>query len=443
MKKLIGTLLCTLTFLALLVSLAVPALAVPAQAPEWSEGDRWAFGMETDAGEELQEELENLTNMIDEALNDFEGVEADLDELTFDGSSAVWLLFEITEANDDTYVLCMKMAAMVSMDAGIVITAELPEEGTYAPDEIMTADRTEVTMSADLSYDMALTADVDVTFDRDTMAIMSIETSFKLTGALDISAENLPIWLFNMMESEEFDMEDIKVEYKDYDIKGRLEVNLAMDLEFAPALNMWDFPLDLDDEWDVSSNATLSGTMTGSLDVTGLPRDLEDALFEEISDELGVDSFPIILEELDIEDSPFENGEFEETTEHIEFGLRCTDVFTVNDPYWDDITVYEISLRDTPLKFFYSPDVGFMSYFSMNMADVDEDMPDEEIRMEAVDPDDAEDEISEINDFQGDIGKDDDNGMLGFFTDAPYLGIILLAVIAVVVVAAVVLIRRK
>ncbi len=61
--------------------------------------------------------------------------------------------------------------------------------------------------------------------------------------------------------------------------------------------------------------------------------------------------------------------------------------------------------------------------------------------MSAVDPDVAEDHIAEISDLQGQ--SDEDGGMLGFFTDAPYLGIILVAVIVVVVVAAVFLIRKK
>lgn len=445
MKKLIGTILCTLTFLALLVSLAVPALATPAEAPEWAEGDKWAYGMEANAGEDLDQELENLTAMIDDALNDLDGIEADLNDLNMAGNSEIWILFEITEANDDFYVLSMDMAAMMTIDAGISITAELPVEGTYAPEDLITAEREEITMSAALDFEMVLTVSVDVTFESDTMALQSVEISIKLTGNLDLSADNLPIWLIEMMGNDT-DLEsmtgDIKVEYEDYDISADLELNLAMDLEFVPALNMWDFPLDQGDEWNVSSNATLSGSMTGSLDASGLPSELEDALFEEISDDIGVDSFPIIFEDLEFEDNPFENGELEETTEHIgPIALQCTDVFMVDDPYWNDITVYEINVEGTPLNFYYSPDVGFMSHFSMNMNDLDEGMPNEDVMIEAVDPDVAEDNIAEISDRQGEV--DEEGGMLGFFTDAPYLGIILVAVIVVVVVAAVFLIRKK
>lgn len=445
MKKLIGTMLCTLTFLALLVSLAVPALAVPAEAPEWEEGDRWAYGMEADVDEELQQELENLTMMIDQFLNDIEGLDADLNDLNMAASSEAWILFEVTEANDDVYVLSMDMAAMVSINADISITAELPAEGTYDDfEDLFTADREPITMSAGVDYDMALTVSVGVTFDRDTMALMSVESSLKLTMGLDLTADNLPLWLPEMMDEEfnETPVGEIDIEYTDYDISADMEFNLAVDLEFDPALNLWDFPMDLGDEWNVSSNATISGSMSGYLDISGLPAEMEDALFMAISDYTDVNSFPIVLENMDLGDCPFDGGVMDEATEHIgPINLNCTDVFMVDDPYWEDITVYEINVVGTPLMFYYSPDVGFMSYFSMDMGEMSEELPDEEVRMEAVNPDDAEDNIAEISERQGEV--EEEGGMLGFFTDPPYLGIILVAVIVVVVVAAVFLIRKK
>jgi len=445
MKKLIGTMLCTLTFLALLVSLAVPALATPAEVPEWNEGDRWAYGMEVDADEELQQELENLTMMIDQFLDDIDGLEADLNDLNMAASSEVWILFEVTEANDDVYVLSMDMAAMATINADISITAELPAEGTYDDfEDLITADRSPITISAGVDFDTALTVSIDVTFDRDTMALMSVESSFKLTVALDLTADNLPLWLPELMDDDfnETMVGEIEVEYTDYDISADLEFNLAVDLEFVPALDLWDFPLDQGDEWAVSSNATINGSMSGYLDISGLPAEMEDALFMGISDYTDVNSFPIVFEDMDLGDCPFDGGVMEETTQEIgPVHLNCTDVFMVDDPYWNDITVYEINVVGTPLMFYYSPDVGFMSYFSMDMGEMSEELPDEEVRMEAVDPDIAEDNIAEISERQGEV--DEEGGMLGFFTDPPYLGIILVAVIVVVVVAAIFLIRKK
>ena len=47
MKKMLSTLICALTLLALLCSLAVPAvvaISTPAEAPVWVKGDKWAYG---------------------------------------------------------------------------------------------------------------------------------------------------------------------------------------------------------------------------------------------------------------------------------------------------------------------------------------------------------------------------------------------------------------
>jgi hypothetical protein len=213
-------------------------------------------------------------------------------------------------------------------------------------------------------------------------------------------------------------------------------------------LNLWDFPLAEGDEWTVSSDATLSGSLSGFLDVQGLPEEMEAEIFtEEFVEETGFSDFPIVFEELGGDDIPFENGVIEEITEPIEFGLRCSDVFEVNDAYWGSITVYKIQVEESPLAFYYSPDVGFMSYFSMNPGELGESMGmtlplEEDMQMEAVDPEVAEAEINEISEFQGGVGGDD-GGMAGFFTDPPYLGLILVGVIVIVVVAAVLLIRKK
>ena len=103
MRKIIGTLLCTLTFLALLVSLAVPALATPAEAPEWEEGTKWAYGTESDVGAEFADELEDLSDMLEGETN------GTVNELSIDGEVGMWLLCEVTDVTSEEYVLNMVM----------------------------------------------------------------------------------------------------------------------------------------------------------------------------------------------------------------------------------------------------------------------------------------------------------------------------------------------
>jgi len=225
-----------------------------------------------------------------------------------------------------------------------------------------------------------------------------------------------------------------------------------MNMTFAPALDLWEFPIVEGENWTVNSNATLTGSLTGTIDADGLPEEFDEYIFtDDFVNATGITDFPIVLEEIpegDDEDGwPLDEGLMEERTEEVEVGLECTDVFTVDDDFWGNITVYEIAVDDSPMVIYYSPEVSLVSYFTMSTDDLEEafdlddgSMSSEDYQMEAVDPEVAEDHISEIS---GQVSDDEDGGIASFFTEAPYLGIILVAVIIVVIVAAVVLIRKK
>jgi len=437
MKKILSSLICALTFLGLLTSLAVPALAFTptAVAPVWTEGTQWAFGSETDVTASYAQTLENLTDMLELA--------GEVNEMTLNGETEFWLLFEVTEANDTSYVLSMDMAAKASLDASVSFSALMEVAGTYNASE--TPEEEEVTVDADLNVDAAVIVNADMTFDKDTMAIESVSLDLKIIVSVDFEANNIPNHDSDVVNQTE------EYSYDDYDVSGDLELNLGMDLTFDPALNLWDFPLFLGDSWDVSSVATLSGSLTGSLDVQGLPEDIEEDIFsEEVYNITGFTEFPIIFEEIHgAGNSPIDEGVIEEyVTEEFELSMECTDYFTFNDEYLGEIAVYEIQVNgsNSPLKYYYSPDMGFMSYFEMDTDEMDDGVATyisaNMTTMVAVNPVTAEEHIADIADFQSNVNEDQ-GGIAGFFTDPPYLGIILVGAIVVVAGAAVFLIKRK
>ncbi|MCX6650861.1 MAG: hypothetical protein NT131_04290 [Methanomassiliicoccales archaeon] len=420
-------------------SLAVPALAFTitptAQAPVWTEGTQWAFGSETDVGASYAETLDNFTNLLE--------VVGEVNELSLNGGTEFWLLFEVTEANDTTYVLSMDMAAKASLDATLSFSALKEVAGTYNMSD--TPEKEEVTISADVNLDAALVVNADITFDKNTMAIKSVVTNVKITASADFVADNIP--------NSDMDWTNMTQEYSydDYDVSGDFELNLGMDLAFDPALNLWDFPMDVGNIWNVTSVATLNGTLTGSLDVQGLPDDMKDNLFtEEFYNITGFTDFPIIFEEIHgVLNSPIDQGVIEEyVTDEFKLDMRCTDYFILNDPYLGQIGVYEIQVgeSDSPVKYYYSPDVGFMSYFEIDKNEMDDGVATyingNLTTMAAVDPAVAEEHIADIADYQSNVNEGQD-GIAGFFMDPPYLGIILVAAIVVVAGAAVFLIKRK
>jgi hypothetical protein len=436
MKKILSSLICALTFLGLLTSLAVPALAFTptTEAPVWTEGTQWAFGSETDVTASYAQTLENLTDLLE--------MVGEVNEMNLNGETESWLLFEVTEANDTAYVLSMDIAAKASLDASLSFSGLMQVAGTYNLSE--TPEEEEITVDVDINFDAALVVNADITFDKETMAIESIALDVKITISVDFVAENIPNNDTNNMTKE--------YSYEDYDVSGDLELNIGMDLAFDPALNLWDFPLFLGDSWNVSSVATLSGTLTGSLDVQGLPEDMEENIFtEEFYNITGFTEFPIIFEEIHgAGNSPIDEGVIEEyVTDEFELDMECTDYFVFNDDYLGTIAVYEIQVNgsNSPLKYYYSPDMGFMSYFEMDTDEMDEGVATyisaNMTTMAAVDPAIAEENIADIADFQSTIEDGGQGGIAGFFLESPYLGIILIGAIVVVAGAALFLIKRK
>lgn len=442
MKKIISALFSALMFVFLLSSLAVPAfsftLVEPADAPEWSEGDRWGFGSDTDVGAQFDEILTNLTNMLEMT----EPVD-EVNEMSVSGGTEFWMLFEVTEVTDDEYVMVMDMATSITLDAAVSITADLPAAGTYNYSDDPDTDL--ITVEADLDVDVSLVVNVEMTYDKDTMAIKSIAVDVKLLGEVDFVANNLP------QSDDDYTNSTETIWYDDYDVHGELEVNMDLALEFNPGLNLYDFPLYVNESWYSNFTVSLSGHLTGYLDVQGLPEEMEENIFSEgFVETTGISEFPIVFEEIgDMGAFPYDNGVIEPFTspEELELEMFCTDYFILNDDFHGDMGVYVIRVgsEDSPVMFYYSEQIGFMASMAMDTEGMDPQIGEfinaDMTTMGAVDPDEAEDNIAEISERQGEVSEE--GGMLGFFTDPPYLGIILVAVIIVVVVAAVFLIRKK
>ncbi|HOO03795.1 MAG TPA: hypothetical protein PLJ11_03650, partial [Methanomassiliicoccales archaeon] len=414
MKKIVSALFSSLLFALLLCSLAVPAFASApmAEAPEWNEGDRWGYGVEVDFGEDLGDLMANLTDLL-EMVDEVQSV----NELSADGGSEFWMLFEVTDVTEDSYVMDMDLASMVTLDAALSVTASMPVAGTYhLGDEIETEN---MTISLEAGAEVTLVVNVEITYDKETMAIEAVSLSAKLLGTADFTGENIP--------HVDRGFTNTTYRYEDYDVHAELKADLDLDLTFDPCLNIWDFPMSVNDTWWSNFTASLSGNLTGYLDVQGLPDDVEDEIFnDEFVEETGITGFPIVFEDIEGDEGspidkgvigPFDSGE-------IDLWFNCTDYF---EDLYDMTNVYEIRVmtggEGVPFAFYYSSDAGFMAAFKMDAGELNETvggMIDEDMTtMASSDPDVVEENINEIVERQGELEEDD--GILGFFTDPPYL----------------------
>ncbi|GEM_PF-5159449 len=159
--------------------------AESAQAPEWTVGDKWAFG----ADEDLNTYAEPYVQMMKQEAA-ASGEVSDVD-VTVKGTAGAWATFEVTGATDTEYTLHYRMSESVSgLKVHASVTADMPDPGTYSYMEAPpTSQRT---MSADVSLDHATVVSGDMKFVRDTMAVKSITIEVEQKTAFSLVGKNLP-----------------------------------------------------------------------------------------------------------------------------------------------------------------------------------------------------------------------------------------------------------
>lgn len=441
-------------FLACLMAISMFAcctsVVAEATPPTWEEGDAWAMGFERDLGAEFADEISS----IEEALQGLADVE--LENFDADGNAAFYLVFEVTEETATNYILTGDMGQKLLFTLNVQLTAMLPDEGTYdLGDE---PSMSEKTITVDASIDYALWVHAEAEIVKPSMAVESISIEIHGSAEVEASVENFP----NIGNDED----QMSVSYENMDIWLAVDVDIAIDIDFEPALDIFQFPFNVGDEWTVMSNATLSGTIDGYLDATGLPEEATQGLFSDpVMVANGINGFPIELDQLTIdeEDGPqISNGVFEPSTVPIEFDLACISSNLVTLPNWGQVQVYILETSDGE-RFRYSPDIKFMTNMEVDFEqlfgdmgdDIPVDIPDvtefvdeDEMTMGSVTPSTALNNIQEIADYQGSVIQGDDSSdggdMNDFFFKEPYFGIIILVLVVVIVIAVVfVAVKRK
>jgi hypothetical protein len=428
----------------LLSLFALPNTSAAAQAPEWEEGDAWAMGGEVDLGsmfDDLESDIEDLVDQMDEVT---------LERLSVDGDVGAWLLFEVTDVTSTEYVLEATAAAQFNIDAGVEISAEMDEAGTYSWDDDIPTDET--TISIDLEAEFAGVVNVVITLEKDTAYVKDIQVNVDISAYVSFQAENIP------QEDWDWESDEIVIYYDDYDVEIDFLLDLELNAEFDPYLNIYEFPMNVGDEWTVDSEVTITGSVDGYLDISGLPAEVEADMFtSEEMIEFGFTSFPIEFDQIDVDedDVVVENGMLEPITETIEADMRCTSMSfkTVDD---EQVAVYEIDVNYGESTLYYSDDLNFLTAMSDDIElpfdelgiDMDDEMmgdlmADLEGEMGVVDADEARSSIANIAEADVSGGGDSVGEVMDFFTSPPYFGLLLVALVALTIVAATVTVIRK
>ena len=156
-----------------------------AEAPQWTVGDKWAFGADKDLNEVAQPYIELVKQ---EASTNPEVSNVDA---TVSGTAGAWATFEVTGATDTEYTVDYRMSGAVNnLKAHASATGMMPKAGTYSYSD--TPPTTQMTMSADVSLDHATVINGQIKFVKDTMAVKSVTIDVEQKTALTFKGKNLP-----------------------------------------------------------------------------------------------------------------------------------------------------------------------------------------------------------------------------------------------------------
>mgnify|MGYP005851439663 CR=1 FL=1 len=131
-------------------------------------------------------------------------------------------------------------------------------------------------------------------------------------------------------------------EYQDFSITGTENFNMNLRAVYTPPLDLFDYPISLNEEWWANSTLKLSGSYDGSADVTGIP--------DKWKEEMGMnETFPIDFKDPKYNSGIFKNGNIGPATYNITLPLKAVGTKTIKYPDGTTEEVYIINIRSEPL----------------------------------------------------------------------------------------------
>lgn len=204
----------------LLILTMAQAGTAQADVPTWEVGDTWAMGAKNmDLTPLLQYIIENMQDQY-AAM----GMSLDVD-LT--GTLSVYEIFKVVEVQATQY----KVKVSMGLEMNISGTMSITQAGQ--------------TESGSLNCTLIAKADGFAYFTKDTLALAKEE----LSGDID----------FTMSAQAVGQTVDIT-----------MDVTFQTTITFSPPLDIFNFPITIGDSWTAESTASLTGTISGKMSMTGL-----------------------------------------------------------------------------------------------------------------------------------------------------------------------------
>jgi hypothetical protein len=201
---------------AFLMMAAAQVAAPQAGVPTLSVGDSWAMGAK-------DIDLTSIMNALVENMRQYlSGM-----TLNMTGKMSFYELFEVTGQDSQLYNL--------SANQGVEMTADVAFSGSYSGQQ----------MSGAIHSVMVLKVNGTMYFTKDDMRLSRYDGTLNLDMTMSGSA--------GMFGNLNMTM----------DISGNISAT------FNPALNLFDFPISVGDNWAINSTATITGAISGKVSMPG------------------------------------------------------------------------------------------------------------------------------------------------------------------------------
>ncbi len=325
--------LVSLAIVALLglAALAVPASAAPAAAvPTWHVGQAVGYGTTVN----LTGPVQPLLDVYKQNLTD---AGATVNALAFTGSVDVWVVDTVTGATSSTYTLSEQTAAGLKLHFVANLTTSLPDPGTYAGDRStgscvpnLTLPSSQRAIAVTLDWSSLENGTTTATYQAANLATTKQVANVTLRAKGSLSGYNAPKLEFNATSCVE------TIAYGPQDLGLAVNTQSSTRVTYVPALDTFHFPITDGNTWWANSTATVSGKVSGTIDVTGLSASDEQSFFQNVTDSLnslagvsvsGLTGFPIDLSKITVTvglNNVLQNGNIQDYTIPVAESLRAT-----------------------------------------------------------------------------------------------------------------------
>ncbi|MEW6221833.1 MAG: hypothetical protein AB1476_00720 [Candidatus Hadarchaeota archaeon] len=201
---------------AFLMTAAAQVVAPQAGVPTWSVGDSWAMGA---ADIDLTSIMDALVENMQQYLSGM--------TLNMTGEMSFYEMFEVTGQDSQFYNL--------AANQGVEMTSDVTISGAYSGQQ----------MAATVHLVMTLKMNGMMYFTKDDMRLSKYDGTMDLNMTMSGNAGTLGNLNMTM------------------DVSGNISVT------FSPALDLFDFPISVGDNWAINSTATITGAISGKVSMPG------------------------------------------------------------------------------------------------------------------------------------------------------------------------------